>query len=40
LRARLSPPWRNENSPLTDPAVQDYRSGFFKRSSLGSARNV
>jgi hypothetical protein len=33
LRARLGPSWRIGDSPLTDPAVQISRSGFFKRDS-------
>jgi hypothetical protein len=33
LRARLGPPWLILFSPLTDPAVQIFRSGFFRRDS-------
>jgi hypothetical protein len=33
LRARLGPPWPTEVSPLTDPTVQNYRSGFLKQYS-------
>ena len=33
LRARLGPPWPILSSPLTDPAVQIFRSGFFSRDS-------
>ena len=33
LRARLGSPWSTEVSPLTDPTVQNYRSGFLKQYS-------
>jgi len=33
FRAQLSPPWLISISPLTDPAVQIFRSGFFRRDS-------
>jgi hypothetical protein len=39
LRARLGSPWRHRLSPLTDPTVRDYRSGFLKRNSPHHAKN-
>jgi hypothetical protein len=40
FRARLGPPWPTDVSPLTDPTVQNYRSGFLKRYSPRPAKGA
>jgi len=40
FRARVSPPWLVGFSPLTDPTVQNYRSGFLKRYSPPPPKNA
>jgi hypothetical protein len=40
LRARLGSPWLHQLSPLADPTVQIYRSGFLKRDSPHHSKNA
>ena len=38
--ARLGSPWHHRLSPLADPTVQIYRSGFLKRDSPDHSKNA